>query len=679
MKKADRNSKNKFLPKPGIVEWFRLGDYERVRMTLKDLKEIGIKNLRTCIYWSDWQKSENKEWFDWLLPQLHRTVQVLPCFVSAPPITRMDRIPTLTHESFEDYVGFVGSIIENYHQYFDWVEIGYPPNGVQFNLAASFPLHSFKEALVQPASLARKKGKKIILGGINPTDPESLQMMFDAELMDHFDAIGFRGYPFLLNQQWNGWEQHIRGVEQVLKRNQSQLKLWITETGYSSWPYDEVKQWREFINALNSRVERVFWRQLYDFDFDLDLQSINGIQPDVRECHFGLKKPYGKEKLLYKLLKNNGIAAIDDHPYINYEFPAIIKEKYSLVTGGAGFIGANVSKRLLSSGKKVMIFDNLDRPGVDKNLQWLYDHYNGNLKIQIADIRDVRKVKEAVNHADQVFNFSAQVAVTTSLQDPAYDFDVNIKGTLNLLEAIRKYNPEAPLIFTSTNKVYGNLADLKFISNGSRYYPANDSIRLFGINEDRHLDFHSPYGCSKGSADQYVIDYARSYHLNTAVFRMSCVYGPHQFGTEDQGWVAHFIISALENRLITIYGDGKQVRDILFVDDLIDAFFLAMKNIKRIAGSAFNIGGGPGNTVSLLEILSMIKDLTQRETKVRFEKWRTGDQLYYVSDIRKFSKETGWIPQHSVAQGIGRLTRWISDTMGILPSTQIKTENELTV
>lgn len=673
-----KNNENKTFPRIGIVEWFRTGEYDRVVQTLEDLKKLGIERLRTGISWADWHIPGTDKWYDWLLAELHRQVQILPCFLYTPPSEGLAFKTSSPPKNTQAYADFLDVMIDRYGQYFEWVELWNEPNNrTEYDFTMDYSWNRFAQMIIKAAYWSKNKGKKTLLGGMSPIDPNWLQMMFEKGAMEYIDAVGMHGFPHSFDQQWNGWEEQINGVKQVLDQNHSNAGLWITETGFSTWQHDEVKQWQEFVNVLNSGVENIFWYGLHDLD--PEISTISGFHVDEREYHFGLKKINGKEKLLFKLLRNNGVESIDDHPYVKKGFPAIAHEKYSLVTGGAGFIGTNLSKRLLSSGKKVMIFDNLDRSGVENNLSWLYNHYNGNLKIQVADIRDERSVREAVKYADEAFNFSAQVAVTTSLQDPSYDFDVNIRGTLNLLEAIRKYNPHAPLIFTSTNKVYGKLGDLQFISNGSRYYPFDENIRSYGIDEQRPLDFHSPYGCSKGSADQYVIDYARSYHMNTAVFRMSCIYGPHQFGTEDQGWVAHFIISILENRPITIFGDGKQVRDILFVEDLVDAFLLAAQNIRRIGGSAYNIGGGPDNTVSLLEILAMIKNLTKKSAKISFENWRTGDQQYYVSDIRKFSKETGWRPRYNVEQGVTSLTRWLSETRGIpLPKT-IKIENELTV
>jgi CDP-paratose 2-epimerase len=330
-----------------------------------------------------------------------------------------------------------------------------------------------------------------------------------------------------------------------------------------------------------------------------------------------------------------------------------------LITGGAGFVGTNLARRLLAAGTPVIVFDNLSRPGVERNLLWLRENFKDGLQVEVSDIRDRKTLRKAVQQAGQVFHFAAQVAVTTSLVTPLHDFEVNLQGTLNLLEEIRALSNPPSLVFTSTNKVYGGISDLPLRSNCSRYEPLEFAVARKGIGEEKPLDFHSPYGCSKGAADQYILDYARTYGIPAAVFRMSCIYGPHQFGTEDQGWVAHFIIRAVENQLITLYGDGKQVRDILFVEDLVDAFLLAQANMPAISGQAFNIGGGPENTVSLLELLEMIRELHGRIPKVNFDDWRPADQRYYVSDIGKFKAATGWSPQVGVAEGVKRLHEWL--------------------
>ena len=332
----------------------------------------------------------------------------------------------------------------------------------------------------------------------------------------------------------------------------------------------------------------------------------------------------------------------------------------ALITGGAGFVGTNLADRILGDGGRVLVFDNLSRAGVEENLAWLTRRHGRGVDVEVADMRDGAAVARAVAACDRVFHLAGQVAVTTSLEEPVADAEVNLGGTINLLEAARARPTPPPVVFTSTNKVYGGLEDVDLTERGTRYEPAEARLLGHGIGESRPLSFCTPYGCSKGAADQYVIDYARSYGVPTVVFRMSCIYGPRQFGTEDQGWVAHFLIRALERRPITIYGDGKQVRDVLYVEDLAEAFLRAQEEIQRLAGRAFNIGGGVRNTLSLLELLALIEQAHGHEPAVEFGPWRQGDQRYYVSDHAAFTHATGWRPRVSPARGVRALARWLA-------------------
>ncbi len=332
---------------------------------------------------------------------------------------------------------------------------------------------------------------------------------------------------------------------------------------------------------------------------------------------------------------------------------------YALITGGAGFIGSNLAERLLARGQRVVLLDDLSRAGVERNVEWLRRKYGARVSLVRDDCRNPVVVRQLVASANQVFHFAAQVAVTSSLLHPSHDFEVNAFGTLNVLEALRRLEQPPPLVFTSTNKVYGALGDIGLRAAGERYEPLDAELASLGIDETRSLDFYSPYGCSKGAADQYVCDYARSFGLPAVVFRMSCVYGPRQFGSEDQGWVAHFLIRALAGQPITIYGDGKQVRDLLFVEDLLAALELARDNAARLRGRAFNIGGGVENTASLLEVLREIARLSGQKPTLGFEPPRMGDQRYYVSAIGKFASECGWRPRVSVNHGLCQLYEWL--------------------
>ena len=330
-----------------------------------------------------------------------------------------------------------------------------------------------------------------------------------------------------------------------------------------------------------------------------------------------------------------------------------------LVTGGAGFIGSNLANRLAGAGHSVIVYDALARAGVERNLTWLEERHGGRIERRIADLRDVEALTRAAREAKAVFHLAAQVAVTTSLADPRDDFEVNALGTLNLLEALRGKADGTPVIFASTNKVYGDLADIELTDADGRHLPADAALRASGIGEDRPLDFHTPYGCSKGAADQYVLDYARSYGVPSAVMRMSCIYGERQMGTEDQGWVAHFLIRALKNKPISIYGDGRQVRDVLDVADAVDAYLGVWDRIEELSGSAFNLGGGPENAVSLRQVIEQIEALTGRQVEVRFDDWRAGDQRFFVADTRKLEGAIKMGAKTPWKEGIARLARWL--------------------
>jgi CDP-paratose 2-epimerase len=340
-----------------------------------------------------------------------------------------------------------------------------------------------------------------------------------------------------------------------------------------------------------------------------------------------------------------------------------------LVTGGAGFIGCNAAARFLGAGHSVTVFDDLSRPGGAANLRWLKSH--GAFKLVRGDIRSRAQVQRAlkgVKGLSAVLHFAGQVAVTSSVRDPRHDFEVNALGTFNVLEALRLANQarrgaaKAALIYASTNKVYGGMSGIKVQLRQGRYqyrdYPQ-------GIPEAYGLDFHSPYGCSKGAADQYVHDYGRIYGFPTVVFRQSCIYGYRQFGVEDQGWVAWFTIAAELGLPITLYGNGRQVRDVLFIDDLVDAYALALKRIKKAAGGVYNIGGGQRHQLSLLELCRQLEGLTGRRLVKRFGPWRPGDQPVFVCDISKARRELGWKPKVGVTEGVGKLHAWVRENRAL--------------
>lgn len=341
-----------------------------------------------------------------------------------------------------------------------------------------------------------------------------------------------------------------------------------------------------------------------------------------------------------------------------------------LIFGGAGFIGSNWAAHLLqTTDARVHIFDNLSRLGVEHNLRWLKRQTDDpeRLKITVADVRDAAAVKRAMASATEVYHFAAQVAVTSSVTDPRHDFEVNALGTLNVLEAARQSGRQPFILFTSTNKVYGNLANKQLVLTGRRYCALDEK----GVSESQPLDLYSPYGCSKGAADQYVRDYSRMFGLPSVVFRMSCIAGARQCGTEDQGWLAHFIYSALEGRPLVIYGDGKQVRDVLCVDDLVTAFENVRANVDVTAGEVYNVGGGAANSVSLLEVIDEIEHATRRKIQFTLQRTRPGDQLFYVTDFEKLRKHTGWMPRVTLTKTIGFIRDWWRERRSLIEPISI--------
>jgi CDP-paratose 2-epimerase len=335
-----------------------------------------------------------------------------------------------------------------------------------------------------------------------------------------------------------------------------------------------------------------------------------------------------------------------------------------LITGGAGFIGSNYVYRLLSRGEGVTIYDNLSRAGAAKNLAWLEETFGKeSSKLIVGDVADAPLLAEAARDANVIVHLAGQVAVTTSVTNPREDFEANALGTFNALEAARASGRDPIFLYASTNKVYGEMEEVALTEEATRWRYADLE---HGCPETQPLDFHSPYGCSKGTGDQYVRDYARIYGLRSVVFRQSCIYGPRQFGIEDQGWVAWFVIAAVLGRPITIYGDGKQVRDVLHVNDLLDAYDSVVEQIDLAAGQVYNVGGGPENVMSIwAEFGPILENLLGKEIPVARGDWRPGDQKVFYADIRKAERELGWKPSIGIEEGVEMLVAWVKENRGL--------------
>ncbi len=669
-KNEARNLNSTFSVRPllGLVEWFRPGEHQRVESLLIDLEALGVTELRTGVSWADWHTPVGQEWYRWLLPRLAQSVNLLPCFHYTPPSLGIQPKTSAPPRHPKVYADFLDGMITEFGDYFEWVELWNEPNNLadwDWRLDPDWQI--FCEMIGAAAYWSQQRGKKTVLAGMAPIDFNWLRLIARRGILAHIDAVGIHGFPGTWEFDAQEWVANVAQVRAVMAEHGSAAQVWITETGFSTWRHDQYAQLEAFLQAIAAPVERLYWYSGYDLPTDVPTQD--GLYCDVRHYHMGLKQADGTPKLLYRLWSQRGFETVQQIVELGEPASAVSlnsrEERPVLITGGAGFIGTNLAHRLLSAGQPVLVFDNLSRPGVEQNLSWLRQMHGDRLQIKIGDVRNTYALRQAVAGAAQVFHLAAQVAVTTSLKNPVHDFEINVQGTLNLLEALRSLENPPPLVFTSTNKVYGGLEDVELQLDNRRYQPADPLIRAAGISEEQPLTFHSPYGCSKGAADQYVLDYARTFGLSAVVFRMSCIYGPHQFGTEDQGWVAHFLIRALADQPICLYGDGMQVRDVLFVEDLVDAFLLAQNHMGSLCGQAFNIGGGPSSTTSLLELIDLIEQIHGSRPPVQFDRWRSGDQRYYVADIGKFSRATGWVPQIGVYQGVQTLYQWLRSSRGV--------------
>jgi len=648
-------------PEIGIIEWFTPGDHEHVERVLSDARILGVDHLRTGVWWSDLHdpSSDRDEWYSWLFHRLSRQVHVLPCFVGTPPDIGAEAKASSPPSNPAAFADFIVSAIHRFGKYFDWVELWNEPNNLydwDWRLDPEWRIYS--EMAGAAARAARALGKKTVLAGMCPTDLNWLRLMCDRGVMDSIDVVGLHGFPGTWEFDWRRWRHQIIKVKRLLAESGQHAEIWITKTGFSTWKHDEHQQLRAFIDALDAPVPRLYWYAARDLHPDLPAQD--GFHVDERHYHFGLKRADNSPKLLFRLWASGGLAAVREAA--DFGKPKRLRKPQKrpvLITGGCGFVGANLAHGLLKSGRPVLLYDNLSRPGVEENLRWLRDLHGARLEIEIGDVRDRYALRRAVHCAEQVFHFAAQVAVTTSLLNPSEDFAINALGTLNLLEELRSMKHPPPLVLTSTNKVYGSLQDIELSAEGSAYQPRDEHTRTSGIGENRSLDLHSPYGCSKGVADQYVLDYVRTFGIPAVVFRMSCIYGPHQFGNEDQGWVACFLIRAIEGQPITLYGNGMQVRDVLYVKDLVRALLLAQKHMGAITGRAFNIGGGPANSISLLQLLELIGEIRGSKPRFTVRPSRVGDQQYYVSDTTSFQKATGWRPRVPVNRGVKLLHQWL--------------------
>lgn len=648
--------------KYGFVEWFRPGEYERTLEILPDIKASGASYLRTHLSWAEYLAPGGEEWFDWLIPRVGKEIELLLCIHYTPPSLSRTGRSSGPPVDLKSYADFVDHVLTRYGKYISYIELWNEPNNLlDWDWREDKDFLMFCEMVGGAAYWAKQRGFKPVLGGPCPFDPNWLNLMGERGVLGVVDAVGFHGFPGTWDSEegtWGGWDMHLGEMRAVIDRYNKNAEIWVTETGYSTWRKDELEQARRFAKALEVPADRMYWYSWRDVPPDVAVQE--GLWFDPRHYHLGAVNHDGQPKLLARLLMEGGVERLK--ALTDLAAPKVMTGAAPIViTGGSGFIGSNLAESFLREGEDVVILDNLGRPGVDQNLAWLSERHGSRVHPVLADVRDLHGMEAAFRDAKAVFHLAAQTAVTTSLTHPLDDFEANARGTINVLEAVRKAGKKAPVVFASTNKVYGALEDLEMLELDDRYIPADETVRLNGIGEDRPLSFCTPYGCSKGVADQYVLDYAKSYGIPTSVLRMSCIYGPRQFGTEDQGWVAHFLIRALAGEGISIYGDGKQVRDILHVNDAVAAYRAVLGSIDKVKGQVFNLGGGPHNSVSILSVLREIEKLTGRPFETEFGDWRAGDQYFFVADTRKLSDTLDWQPLIRWREGLRHLAEWLVD------------------
>jgi CDP-paratose 2-epimerase len=622
-------------PIPGFVEWFRLGEHATVEASIEAFQSLGVQRLRTHVSWADYHAEGGRAWYAWLLAKLGSCFELLPCLHYTPPCLAENGRTSGPPRDLRALADFVDLIITEHGATFDTLEIWNEPNNLlDWDWRLDPDWLKFCTMAGAAAYWAHQRGKRVVLGGPCPTDANWLRLMGERGVLNVVDAVGIHGFPGTWDSidagTWPGWAPLLHEARETVHAFNPKLEVWITEAGYATWRHDPFNQVRSFLDAVEAPADRLYWYSLRDIPSEVAVQQ--GLNFDPRHYHFGVHRADGQPKLLGRMLRQ-GIPAVQSLAGAQRSVALVGSRKPVLITGGAGFIGSNLADRLASEGEHVLLFDSLERPGVEANLAWLRERHPTQVSAVIADVRDGAAVREAVESASAVFHLAAQVAVTTSMTDPAEDLQVNLMGSFNVLQALRR--GRQPCVFASTNKVYGKLAGIDLALIEEAWQPADPALRAAGVNERQALDFCTPYGCSKGAADQYVLDHAASFGIPTAVMRMSCIYGTRQLGTEDQGWVAHFLLRALAGQPITIFGDGCQVRDILYVDDAVNAYVAAWRRIDRVAGTAFNLGGGPANAISLRQLLRHIGTLLGHASTVCYGEWRPNDQRWYVSDPRQ--------------------------------------------
>src|SRR4051794_6980259 len=607
-------------PDVGAVQYFHLHDRQTVERVLAGLEQIPVRHLRTAISWCDWMTEDGEDWYAWLLPQLLERFDVLPCFLYTPP--ELAILPKTSSPPREPqlYGELVEMVLRRYEGPFEHVELWNEPNNyIEWDWTSDPEWTILAEMIGGAAQRASRLGVKPVLGGMSPFDPNCLDLMFKRGALEHVHVIGVHGFPGTWEAVWEGWDAHIDRVLEVCERHGSKARIWVTECGFSTWAHDEFRQLTTMVELAEAPADRVYWYSVQDLA--PERETLDGFHADERAYHFGLQRTSGEPKLIARVLAAGGLPAVREM----VEFAAQPDDgtaARALVTGGAGFIGSHLVDRLASDGRAVTVLDNLSRPGSEQRLRDLKRRHGDLVQVDVGDVRDVFALRRCLRNCDAVFHLAATIPTDALLGVPD-DLDVNLRATVMLLEEVRRQDAPPPVVFASSSAVYAAAG---------------------------------PFACAKQAADSYVLDYARTFGLRTCSLRFGAVYGPRQTGDEEHGWLGAMPRAAAERAPVVVFGDGRDVRDLLYVDDAVDALVRA-----RAVEGPFDVGGGERHAARIAQLAAVVEGLCEEPVRFQRMPWPQTEPSRYVSDHAAFTAATGWEPSISVDDGFARVHAWITD------------------
>lgn len=605
----------------GLLEWFVVNEHERVERVLADMNRLGVAHLRTGVSWADWHTDEGQAWYRWLLPRLARDVQVLPCVLYTPPSMGLIAATSSPPRETKPYADFLDLLISDFGEHFEWVELWNEPNNLsEWNWTLDPGWRIFSKMIIGAGYWARHRGKKVILGGASPIDPAWFDVMCRRGVIEHVDAVGIHGFPGTWEATWQGWPFHVQRVRDTLEARGHQRPIWITETGFSTWRHDELRQIEHYLNTINAPVQRVYWYAMDDLD--PDRATVDGFHSDEREYHFGMKRHDGSEKLLFRLRAESG----DDERirHVGSLNSSVSKEALAdadaLIIGGAGFIGSQLAKRLLLDGQRVRILDNLSSPGVEHSIIQFTAEFGSKVQVDFADVRNRAAIKRTVRGAKCVYHLAGCACDGPS---PTAAFEVRARGTLNLLEALREMPDPPPLIYAA--------------------------------REAHSESTNPPHDCAMRYAEQLVRAYAHSYGLKAVALRMGCIYGPRPRELQDRCPVTGLMIAALQGKQLPLDDDEAHVLNLLYIDDLVAALLAARKRIELLSGGAFDIHGARAGSLCREDLSQHIETVLGQRAEVRHRTSVSAAKVHRAAHADSFEATTGWSPAIELSEGLQRL------------------------